>query len=42
LVASRATAQGVAIAELLPAIEAVMVGKLNERIPENTGDCVSP
>ena len=33
---------GVAVAELLPAIEAVMVAKLNERIEENVGDSVSP
>ncbi len=36
LVLARAlSVPGVAIAELLPAIEAVMVGKLNEQIAEN-------
>ena len=33
---------GVAVAELLPAIEAVMVVKLNERITDAAGDDVSP
>jgi len=33
---------GVVVAELLPALEAVMVAKLNERITEDAGDGVSP
>jgi len=33
---------GLAAAELLPAIEAVMVLKLNERMAENAGEGVSP
>ena len=33
---------GVAVAELLPAIEAVMVTRINERISEGAGEGVSP